>query len=80
MKKAGSVDTEKLIAAMRGLELSTPFGRVQYRAIDQQSTMGAYVGRIGQKDGRGVMTSFQYMDGARYLPPDAEVRKMRPAD
>jgi branched-chain amino acid transport system substrate-binding protein len=80
MKKAGSVDTEKLIAAMRGLELGTPFGRVQYRAIDQQSTMGAYVGRIGQKDGRGVMTSFQYMDGARYLPPDAEVRKMRPAD
>jgi branched-chain amino acid transport system substrate-binding protein len=80
MQKAGSVDTEKLIAAMRGLELSTPFGRVQYRAIDQQSTMGAYVGRIGQKDGRGVMTSFQYMDGARYLPPDAEVRKMRPAD
>jgi branched-chain amino acid transport system substrate-binding protein len=80
MKKAGSVDTEKLIAAMRGLEVGTPFGRVQFRAIDHQSTMGAYVGRIGQKDGRGVMTSFQYMDGARFLPPDAEVRKMRPAD
>ncbi len=80
MKKAGSVDTEKLIAAMRGLEVGTPFGRVQFRAIDHQSTMGAYVGRIGQKDGRGVMTSFQYMDGAKFLPPDAEVRKMRPAD
>jgi branched-chain amino acid transport system substrate-binding protein len=80
MKKAGSVDTEKLIAAMRGLEVGTPFGRVQFRPIDHQSTMGAYVGRIGQKDGRGVMTSFQYMDGAKFLPPDAEVRKMRPAD
>lgn len=80
MKKAGSVDTEKLIAAMRGLEVGTPFGRVQFRAIDHQSTMGAFVGRIGQKNGRGVMTSFQYMDGAKFLPPDAEVRKMRPAE
>jgi branched-chain amino acid transport system substrate-binding protein len=80
MRKAGSVDTEKLIAAMKGLEVMTPFGKAQFRALDHQSTMGAYVGRIGQKDGKGVMTSFQYMDGAKFLPSDAEVRKMRPAD
>jgi branched-chain amino acid transport system substrate-binding protein len=80
MRKAGSVDTEKLIGAMRGLEVVTPFGKVLFRPIDHQSTMGAYVGRIGQKDGRGVMTSFQYMDGAKFLPPDAEVKKMRAAD
>jgi len=80
MRKAGSVDTEKLIAAMKGLEVMTPFGKAQFRALDHQSTMGAYVGRIGQKDGKGVMTSFQYMDGAKFLPTDAEVRKMRPAD
>jgi branched-chain amino acid transport system substrate-binding protein len=80
MRKAGSVDTEKLIGAMKGLEVMTPFGKAQFRALDHQSTMGAYVGRIGQKDGKGVMTSFQYMDGAKFLPTDAEVRKMRPAD
>ena len=41
--------------------------------------MGAYVGRIGLKDGKGVMTSWRYVDGAKYLPADAEVKKLRPA-
>jgi branched-chain amino acid transport system substrate-binding protein len=80
MKKAGSVETEKLVGAMKGLQVMTPFGKVEFRALDHQSTMGAYVGRIGQKGGKGVMTSYQYMDGAKYLPSDAEVKKMRPAD
>jgi branched-chain amino acid transport system substrate-binding protein len=80
IKKAGSLDTEKLIAAMKGLEVDSPFGKMTYRALDHQSTMGAYVGQIGLKDGKGVMTSFRYEPGERYLPPDAEIRKMRPAD
>ncbi len=80
MKKAGSLDTEKLVQAMKGLEVDTPFGKIVYRAIDHQSTMGAYVGRIGLKDGKGVMTSWTYADGAKFLPPDAEVKKLRPAD
>lgn len=80
MKKAGSLETEKLIAAMRGLEVGTPLGKIVYRAIDHQSTMGAYVGQIGVKDGRGVMKTYRFADGANYLPPDDEVRKMRPAD
>jgi branched-chain amino acid transport system substrate-binding protein len=80
MKKAGSLDSEKLVAAMKGLEVDTPFGRITFRALDHQSTMGAYVGRIGLKDGKGVMTSWTYADGAKYLPPDAEIKKIRPAD
>jgi branched-chain amino acid transport system substrate-binding protein len=80
MKKAGSLDSEKLVAAMRGLEVDTPFGKIAYRPIDHQSTMGAYVGRIGLKDGKGVMTSWYYADGAKFLPSDAEVAKMRPAN
>jgi branched-chain amino acid transport system substrate-binding protein len=79
IKKAGSVETEKLVAAMSGLQVETPFGPIIYRAIDHQSTMGAYVGQIGVKDGKGVMTSFSYAPGDKYLPSDAEVRKMRPA-
>jgi branched-chain amino acid transport system substrate-binding protein len=77
MKKAGSLDNEKLVAAMRGLEVDTPFGRITYRALDHQSTMGAYVGRIGLKGGKGVMTSWTYADGARFLPTEAEVKQMR---
>lgn len=80
MKKAGSLDSEKLVEAMKGLQVDTPFGMVTYRALDHQSTMGAYVGRIGQRGGKGVMTSHTYADGAKYLPTDDEVRKMRPAE
>ena len=45
IRKAKSTDTEKLIAAFSGLQLMTPFGKITYRAIDHQSTMGAYLGR-----------------------------------
>jgi branched-chain amino acid transport system substrate-binding protein len=80
MKKAGSLDQEKLVAAMAGLSHSTPFGNVTYRALDHQSTMGAYVGRIGVKDGKGIMTDWRFVDGKDALPPDDEVKKMRPAN
>jgi branched-chain amino acid transport system substrate-binding protein len=42
--------------------------------------MGAYVGVTGLKDGKGVMTSYRYIDGASVQPSDAEIRKLRPAD
>lgn len=80
IRRAGSLDTDKLIKAAQGLRLTTPFGKVVFRAIDHQSTMGAYVGRIAVQDGKGVMADWHYADGADYLPSDAEVRKMRPAD
>jgi branched-chain amino acid transport system substrate-binding protein len=80
MRKAGSLDVEKLVDAMKGLTHSTPFGRIVYRALDHQSTMGAYVGRIGLRNGKGVMTDWRYADGAQYLPPDAEVRSLRPPE
>jgi branched-chain amino acid transport system substrate-binding protein len=77
LKKAGSADTEKVIAAMKGLTVETPFGKVTYRALDHQSTMGAYVGRLAKRDGKGVMVDWVYRDGQSYLPPDDEVRKLR---
>ncbi|MFN4311150.1 MAG: ABC transporter substrate-binding protein [Ferrovibrio sp.] len=80
IKKAGSLDTEKLVAAMKGLTHSTPLGNITYRPQDHQSTMGAYVGKIGLKDGKGIMTDWYYADGAKFLPSDADVAKMRPAD
>ncbi|HET7764617.1 MAG TPA: ABC transporter substrate-binding protein [Burkholderiales bacterium] len=80
IRKAGSLDSEKLVGAMQGLKMETPFGGIVFREIDHQSTMGAYVGRTGVKDGKGVMTSWTYADGAKFLPPDAEVRKLRPPE
>ena len=78
IKKAGSLDQDKLIAAMKGLSLITPFGMVTYRSLDHQSTMGAYVGQIGVKDGKGYMKNWRFVDGKDALPSDAEVEKMRP--
>jgi len=65
---------------MQGLVVDTPFGKVTYRALDHQSTMGAFVGRLAVKDGKGVMVDSVYRSGADYLPSDAEVEKMRPKE
>ncbi|ANY16243.1 ABC transporter substrate-binding protein [Bordetella pseudohinzii] len=80
MRRAGSTDTEAMIKAFAGLKLTIPFGPIEYRALDHQSTMGAYVGRLAYKDGKGIMTDFRYVDGAKVMPPDEEVRKLRRAD
>ena len=78
--RAGSAEPEKLAAAFAGLQVETPFGKITFRGLDHQSTMGAFVGRTGVKDGKGIMTSFTYLDGADFQPPDAEVKKLRPAE
>jgi len=80
LQRAGSTDTDKLVAAMQDLRVDTPFGAVTYRALDHQSTMGAYVGRTEVRDGKGVMVDWRYADGKDYLPPDDVVRRLRPAD
>ncbi len=80
IRKAGSTDTEKLIAAMSGLTFDSPFGKVSFRAVDHQSTMGAYVGRTAVKDGKGVMVEWRYADGGNFLPSDDAIRRMRPAN
>ncbi|MDR3454712.1 MAG: ABC transporter substrate-binding protein [Rhodoferax sp.] len=80
IKKAGSTDNEKLVTAMRGLKFSTPFGPAEFRVIDQQSTMGAYVGRLDVRGGKGTMVQWRYDDGKNYMPTDAYVRARRPAE
>jgi branched-chain amino acid transport system substrate-binding protein len=79
IKKAGTTDNEKLIVAMRGLKFSTPFGPAEFRAVDQQSTMGAYVGKLDVRGNQGTMTQWRYADGKNYQPTDAYVKARRPA-
>ena len=76
--KAGSVETDKLIQAFKGLTVQTPFGEITYRAEDHQSTMGSFVGRTRLVDGQGVMDGFRYIDGASVLPPGDVVSEKRP--
>jgi branched-chain amino acid transport system substrate-binding protein len=77
VRKAQSADTEKLVASLKGLEMRSPFGPIVWRPLDQQSTMGAYVGQLARKDGKGVMVNWRYADGAKYQPSDKEVRALR---
>ncbi|MGH8830774.1 MAG: ABC transporter substrate-binding protein [Polaromonas sp.] len=79
IRKANSTDSEKLVAALRGLKFSTPFGPAEFRAIDHQSTMGAYVGRLDLRGHKGTMVQWRYADGKAYLPSDAYVKARRPA-
>lgn len=80
IKKAKSTETEKLITAFRGLEVTGPFGKFNYRAVDHQSTLGAFVGKTKNDKGKGVMVDYVYLDGAKFQPSDEEVKKLRPAD
>jgi len=80
LDKAGSTETEAIRAAFENLDVDTPVGKITFRGIDHQATMGAYVGRVALKDGKGVMVDWTYKAGENYLPSDAEVRKLRPAD
>ena len=77
IQKAGSADTEKLVAAFANLKVDTPAGPITYRASDHQSTMGAWVGKTAIEKGKGTMVEIKYVDGAAVLPSDAEVRKLR---
>jgi branched-chain amino acid transport system substrate-binding protein len=63
---------------MRGLTFPGVFGEVEFRALDHQSTMGAFVGRTVLRNGRGAMADWRYADGRNYLPADDVVRQLRP--
>ncbi|MEQ8250558.1 MAG: ABC transporter substrate-binding protein [Oceanibaculum nanhaiense] len=77
MEKAGTTETEKLVEAFADLQLGTPVGPITYRAIDNQTTMGAYVGTLTVKDGMPRMVDWRFGKGEDYLPPDDVVMKLR---
>ena len=79
IRKAGSTDTDKLVAAFRGLKVETPIGPISYRASDGQSTMGAWVGttKLDARRGVGIMVNYEYVPGEKVLPSDDDVKKLR---
>src|SRR5262249_36706188 len=77
LDKAKSTDTDKLLAALDNLKSDTLVGPVVMRAIDHQSTLGAWVGATTGKDKKGTMQNWKYEDGAKYVFPDDEVKAAR---
>lgn len=78
--RAGSTETEALRLAFEDLPVSTPVGDIVFRAADNQSTMGAYVGTTALREGGGVMVDWEYKAGADYLPSAEEVKALRPSE
>ncbi|MFJ3045715.1 ABC transporter substrate-binding protein [Herbaspirillum chlorophenolicum] len=78
LKKSDAADGEALVDALRGLQLESPLGPIAFRALDQQASMGAFVGQVSQKDGHSTMSNWRYLDGAAYMPNAVYVRSRRP--
>ena len=76
--KAGSTDTDALIAAAKGVEVDSPFGPFKFRAADHQATLGAYIGKTAVKDGKGVMVDYSYHTGDEFLPSEEAAKALRP--
>ena len=38
---------------------------------------GAFVGKTKNEGGKGVMVDYRYLDGARFLPSNDQVKKLR---
>jgi len=49
IQKAGGTDTEKLIAAMEGLEFQTPKGKMVFRKEDHQALQAMYAFKMTSK-------------------------------
>lgn len=77
IERAGSVETEALIKALEGATFDTVIGPVTMRDIDNQSTMGAWVGKLVLKGAAGGMTDWSYKEGAPFMPTEAEVKAAR---
>lgn len=78
LKRGNTTETKKMVEAMKGLKFASVFGPCEFRALDHQSTLGAFVGKTALKGGRGTMVGWRYADGAKYLPSDDVVRTLRP--
>jgi branched-chain amino acid transport system substrate-binding protein len=66
VKKAGSTDTEKLIAAMEGMSFDTPKGKMTFRKEDHQALQVMYQWRMKQNPPDSV----DLLDLVREIPAD----------
>ncbi|UMA65193.1 ABC transporter substrate-binding protein [Roseivivax marinus] len=80
IEKAGSTESDAIRQAFEGLEVAVPAGDITYREIDNQSTLGAWVGTTALRDGGGVMVDWSYKNGADFLPDDETVQELRPSE
>ncbi|WP_086072760.1 ABC transporter substrate-binding protein [Bordetella genomosp. 9] len=77
LRQAGTADREALVSAFPRLKVPTPFGAIEYRNLDHQSTLGTYLGYTGHGGGQLGMERFVYASGTRLQPLDEQIRRLR---
>lgn len=75
--KADSTDPKKVAEAMVGIEVDMPWGKIQYRPQDNQSTIGSFLGRTAKGEDGPVVVDSVYKQGDQYQPTDAMVESLR---
>jgi branched-chain amino acid transport system substrate-binding protein len=78
-KKAGSVNTEKFIDAMEGLQIQSPVGRIEMRACDHQAILPMNFGvtKLSPEYGFAIATDIYTLRGAEVMPSCQEVMDAR---
>lgn len=78
-KKAGKFDNEKFIAAIEGMVLDSPVGKLEMRACDHQLLLPMFFGKTkaDKKYPFLVASEIQTISGKDYIPTCEEVMKER---
>jgi branched-chain amino acid transport system substrate-binding protein len=80
LQKAGKVDREAFIEAAEGLSIDHPvLGEINVRPFDHQSTAGWWMGYLAwdETHKRAGMRDVTLMKGEPFLPPKAEIDRLR---
>jgi branched-chain amino acid transport system substrate-binding protein len=78
-KKAGSLNTEKFIDALEGIQIQSPVGRIEMRACDHQAILPMNFGvtKVSPKLGFAVATDIYTLRGAEVMPSCQEIMEAR---
>jgi branched-chain amino acid transport system substrate-binding protein len=78
-KKAGSLDTEKFIDALEGLQIQSPVGRIEMRACDHQAILPMNFGvtKLSPEYGFAIATDIYTLRGAEVMPSCKEIMEAR---
>ena len=81
VKKANTIDTEKVVDALEGLELDSLRGPGRYiRKVDHQANVGAYIGVVAWDKSFpdfAIWKDASYVPGDQVWRPEAEVMEIR---
>lgn len=80
VKKAGTIDQEKVIDALKGLTVKLPGGPVTIRAFDQQGDMGLYIVKTAKDPAYPLFLApkvVEYVGGEKILRPVDEIKALR---